>query len=159
MEAFMRKNAVAVALVALVPLLSAACHHEPKPDHKGVFVVVGEKVIELKAVDAQTDFTPEGFPFFYLTSEPSMSLENGKFYFILYGDFKPYDVRAFVQRNNRWEEDGSRTDLGGILEAGGMVGEPEMTKCKLSRGVQPGVYMLEVLKGSSTYVRYPFRIE
>lgn len=136
-----------------------ACHHEPKPDRKGVFIVTMGTLSEMKTVDIDTEFTPEGFAIRSFKGEPMLKFKNGDSYFILYGDYKPYDLKKYVERSGRFEEDTSAENLRNTLQSGGISGEKDMFKCKVGRELKVGNYVLEVQQGDSTVLNFPFRVD
>ncbi len=154
----MRRSIPIVLIVAGLTLALAGCSGEPKPDSKGVFVVVGDQVRELKPVTTETEFTDEGFAIQHFSGEPAVTAKLGKFYFILYGDYRPVGLRAFAPRGQRYEEDSSKGDLTPLLSSGGIAGEPEMSKCQVSKELKSGTYALEVQQGS-TILHFPFNVE
>jgi hypothetical protein len=155
----MFRKALTLLTVAGVSLALLSCSGEPKPDHKGVFIVLGDQVRELKPANVDTDFTEEGFAIMHFAKDPEITVKLGKFYFILYGDYRPIGLKAFTHRGNRWEEDSSKGDLSGLLEVGGMPGEKDMYKAKITGDLKSGTYALQVQQGASTMLYFPFGVE
>ncbi|MGE5235327.1 MAG: hypothetical protein ACM3O7_03125 [Acidobacteriota bacterium] len=155
----MRRKILALLVVAGLALAVLSCSGEPKPDHKGVFIVVGDQVRELKPVNVDTEFTDEGFAIMSFAKSPEMTVKLGKFYFILNGDYRPVGLKAFAHRGNRWEEDSSKGDLTSLLESGGMAGEKEMFKAKIIGDLKSGTYALQVQQGGSAVLYFPFSVE
>jgi hypothetical protein len=154
----MRRSIPIVLILAGLTLALVGCSGEPKPDSKGVFVVVGDQVRELKPVITETEFTDEGFAIQHFAGEPAVTAKLGKFYFILYGDYRPVGLRAFAPRGQRYEEDSTKGDLTALLSSGGIAGEPEMSKCQVSKELKSGTYALEVQQGA-TILHFPFNVE
>ncbi|MDD5562649.1 MAG: hypothetical protein PHQ91_02965 [Thermoanaerobaculaceae bacterium] len=148
-----------LTLVALATLCTAvaACNHEPKPDHKGGFMVQGEKVIELPAVSVETQFTPEGFALNYFNGEPTATVRPGD-YLILYGDYKPNALTAYKQGAGYYEQDSSKPSASDAITVGPMKGETEMFKVRFTKPLPAGIYLLECTLGKGS-VGFPFRIE
>lgn len=151
-----KKVPTMLALLALA-LFVTACNKEVKPSKKGVFIISGEKLIECAAVFVEADSTPEGFALNYFTSEPKAKVTPGAFHIILYGDYKPFSLRAFTVRNGRFEEDTSRGNMTDLLKVGGINGEKEMVRCRFTKELQPGTYVLDVEQGTTT-LRFPFQV-
>lgn len=154
----MREKAVVVLVAVALCCGLASCHREPKPDHKGVFAINGDKVIELKPVTLETDFTDEGFAVRYFAVEPTVAVKGAGSYFILYGNYSPIDLLAFKRNGERYEQDTSKGDLRATLKSGGMSGEPEMHKVTLTKPLGFGNFVLEVEQGGQT-IDYVFRVE
>ncbi len=145
----LRRTLIPLAVV-VVAFTSGSCSKEPKPDHRGVFVVTGKVITELRPIAVDTEFTPEGFAIPFFSGEPAVKVPAGDFYFILYGDYKPFDLKPFAFRNGRYEEDTVKGSLASQLESGGMAGEKDMYKCRVTKALSPGVYLLEVEQGGTT---------
>lgn len=143
-----RKSLHLLALVCVAVLFSS-CNKELKPDRKGVFIAAGGKLMELKSVAVDSDFTPEGFAITYFTTEPP-KVKLGDFYFILYGDYQVSDLKAYALRGNRWEIDTSKSGLNATIETLGMKGEKEMQKCRFTKQLDLGTYALEAQQGGAT---------
>jgi hypothetical protein len=143
-----RKSLHLLALVCVAVLFSS-CNKELKPDRKGVFIAAGGKLMELKTVAVDSDFTPEGFAITYFTAEPP-KVKLGDFYFILYGDYQVSDLKTYALRGNRWEIDTSKSGLNATIETLGMKGEKEMQKCRFTKQLDLGTYALEAQQGGAT---------
>ncbi len=150
----LRRTLIPLVVVVLA-FTSLSCSKEPKPDHRGVFVVAGKVITEIRPIAIDTEFTPEGFAMPFFTSAPAVKVPPADFYFILYGDYKPFDLKPFTFRNNRYEEDTVQGSLANLLESGGMPGEKEMYKCRLTKALAPGTYVFEVEHGDTT-LHFPF---
>jgi hypothetical protein len=145
----MRRISPLLLLVAAVALSLQACNREPKPDHKGVFVLVGDKIMEVSGVTVDTEFTNEGFAINSFVGEPKIKLRGSDYYFILYGDYKPTDYTKFEERPNSRYEQSSTATYTADLTTGPVKGEPEMHKVTCTRVLGPGVYVLTVQKGDA----------
>ena len=145
----MRRILPVLLLVAAVALSLQACNREPKPDHQGVFVVVGGQIMEVPGVSTETEFTSEGFAINSFTGEPKVKLRGSDYYFILFGDYKPTDYTKFDERPNRKYEQSSTASYTADLTTGPVKGEPEMHKVNCTRVLGPGVYVLTVQKGDA----------
>jgi hypothetical protein len=150
-----RKSLYLLALVC-VGVLFSSCNKELKPDRKGVFIAAGGKLMELKSVAIDTDFTPEGFAITSFTGEPPQ-VKLGDFYFILYGDYRVSDLKAYLRTGSRYEIDSAKTGLNTTIETLGMKGEKEMQQCRFTRPLDLGTYALEAQQGGTT-VYFPFTI-
>ena len=135
--------------LACIAVLLSSCSKELKPDRKGVFIAAGGKLMELKTVALDSDFTPEGFTIPFFTTEPP-KVKLGDFYFILYGDYQVSDLKGFVQRGTRYEIDSSKAGLNQTIETLGMKGEKEMQKCRFTKQLDLGTYVLEAQQGGGT---------
>lgn len=145
-----------VLVTLVVGALATSCSHEVKPDHKGVFLVVGDALHELKPVTLDMEFTQEGFAISSFVGDPAVTVRPGDFYFMVYGDFRPFDLKVFTTRNGKWEEDSSQGSLAGNLQVGGVEGESAMLRCRVTKALAPGVYALAVQQGDAT-LYFPFR--
>jgi len=143
-----RKSLHLLALVCAAVLVSS-CDKELKPDRKGVFIASGGKLMELKSIALDSDFTPEGFTISYFATEPP-SVKQSDFYFILYGEYQVSDLKGFARRGTRWEIDSSQSGLNQTIETLGMKGEPEMQKCRFTKPLELGTYVLEAQQGGAT---------
>ncbi len=143
-----RKSLSLLALVCAGVLL-ASCSKELKPDHKGVFIAAAGRLMELKSIALDSDFTPEGFTISYFTIEPP-PIKQGDFSFILFGDYQVSDLKAYAQKGNRWEIDTSKTGLNATIETLGMKGEKEMQKCRFTKQLDLGTYALEAQQAGKT---------
>ncbi len=152
----LKKPVVLLAVIALAAVAAVSCNRELKPSKKGVFVVSRDQLFELAPVALDTEFTEEGFARTYFTAEPKVAVNGSKFYFILYGNYKPFELKKFSIIDNRYEED---VIAGGFeIATKGMEGEREMFRA-LSMGALPvGTYMLSVTQGDQT-LHYTFRAE
>lgn len=150
-----RKLILPIATAALA-VLTTACSKELKPDHKGVFVAAGGVLHELQSAVVDNEFTEEGFAIPYFYGDPP-AVKEGDFYFILYGDYQVYDLKAFERKGDRWEIDTSQSDLNTTIEALGMKGEPEMQICRFTKALRRGTYVLEAQHGGVTMF-YPFMV-
>ncbi len=153
----MRKVPRAFVAFAVVCLALAACSSEPKPDKKGGFLVRGEKLMQIEAVTLETQFTQEGFALNYFNGDVNASLRAGD-YIILYGDYKPYALNVYQQKSGYWEQDSSKGAATDAITVGPVKGEKEMFKCRVTKPLASGVYLLECTSGKAT-VGFPFRIE
>ncbi len=153
----MRTHPLTLLALAALCTTVAACSHEPKPDHKGGFLVQGEKVIELPAVSVETQFTPEGFALNYFKGEPTATVRTGD-YLILFGDYKPYALTPYKAATGRYEEDSAKPSASDAITVGPMKGETEMFKVRFTKPLPSGVYLLECTQGKGS-VGFPFRIE
>ncbi len=153
----MRNSLRASVAFAAICLVLAACNKEPKPDKKGGFLVRGDKLQEIQAVTLETQFTPEGFALNYFNGDVTASLRAGD-YVILYGDYKPYALNVYQQKSGYWEQDTSKGAATDAITVGPVKGEKEMFKCRLTKPLAAGVYLLECTSGKAT-VGFPFRIE
>ena len=152
----LKKPVVLLAVIALAAVAAASCNRELKPSKKGVYVVSRDQLSELTPVALDTEFTEEGFARTYFTTEPKVAVNGSKFYFILYGNYKPFELKKFSIIDNRYEED---VVAGGFeIATKGMEGEREMFRA-LSMGALPvGTYMLSVTHDDTT-LHYTFRAE
>jgi hypothetical protein len=155
----MRSRPIGVLAVAALALGLTACNKELKPDHKGVFLASGGTLQELSPVGIDSDFTDEGFLVSYFFGDPGVTGKIADTYLILYGDYKPFDLRAFVNRGDRFEIDTSQPGLVGLMEAGGMRKEPEMTKVRFSKPLRLGAYVLDVQQSDGSKLQFAFRVE
>jgi len=153
----MLKKALTLVLAAGACLSLLSCSKEIKPDKKGGWVVLGEKLTELPGIMVDQDFTPEGFAVNYFTGDPTVSLNTANFYFILYGDYKPFDLKVFVHRKDRYVEDTTKGAITQGLEVGLMKGEKEMYKVRITKPLPAGIYVLEAQQGTRT-ISFPFNI-
>ena len=153
----MRTHPMTLVALAVLCMTGAACSHEPKPDHKGVFVVQGEKVIEIPAVNVETQFTTEGFALNYFKGEPAATVRTGD-YLILYGDYKPYALTPYKVTTGRYEEDSSKPAASDAITVGPMKGETQMFKVRFTKPLAAGIYLLECTQGKGS-TGFPFRIE
>ena len=153
----MRQKPPMLLAIAGICVAVAACNREIKPDKKGGFLVRGEKLMEIPAVTLETQFTPEGFALNYFNGDVNAELRAGD-YIILYGDYKPYALNAYQQKSGYYEQDSSKGAATDAITVGPVKGEKEMFKCRLTKSVPPGIYLLECTQGKAT-VGFPFRIE
>jgi hypothetical protein len=152
----MPRNLSSTVLVVLLALVAASCSKEIKPDRKGVWAVSKGVLVELKAVEVDTEWTDEGFAIPYFSGD-SPKVREGDFYFILYGEYQVTDLKAFKQGRNRWEIDPEVTALNTQVETLGMKGEPEMTIARFTKMLHPGVFVLEV-RQNNDLAFYPFTV-
>lgn len=143
--------------VASICLALAACSKEIKPDKKGGFLVQNEKLIEISAVNLETQFTPEGFALNYFTGDVAVSVRTGD-YLILYGDYKPYGLNVYQQKSGYFEQDTSKGAASDAITSGPLKGEKEMLKIRFSKPLPAGIYLLECQQSKGT-IGFPFRIE
>ncbi|MFH1175976.1 MAG: hypothetical protein V1750_01120 [Acidobacteriota bacterium] len=148
-----------VLAVAALTFALLGCSKELKPDHRGVFLASGEKLQELSPVGIDSDFTPEGFLISYFSGEPGVTGRISDTCLILYGDYKPFDLRAFANRGERYEIDSTQPKLADSMEAGGMRKEPEMTKVRFTKPLKTGVYVLDVQQADGSKLQFAFRVE
>ena len=153
----MRKNPLTLVALAAVCVAVAACNREPKPDHKGGFIVEGEKVTEIPAVNIETQFTPEGFALNYFNGEPTATVRTGD-YLILYGDYTPNALTPYKRGAGYYEQDSSKPEASNAITVGPMKGETQMFKVRFTKPLPAGVYLLECTAGKGS-VGFPFRIE
>jgi hypothetical protein len=153
----MRKIALTFVAVAGVCLALVSCTKEPKPDKKGGFLVKNKKLIELSAVTLETVFTPEGFALNYFNGEPAATARMDD-YIILYGDYKPTSLKVYRNQSGYYQEDSSRPAASDAIAVGPMKGEKEMFKCRFTKPLPPGVYLLECRSGKGT-VGFPFAVD
>lgn len=139
----MAKRSLTLLAAFGVALALASCSRELKPDKKGVWLASGGRLIQAAAASIETEFTPEGFATDYFTSEPELTLKTGD-YFILYGDYAPYALRAFKKRGARYEEDASKGVLSDVLQKSQFRGEKEMYHCKIVKPLAAGIYVLDI---------------
>ena len=64
----------------------------------------------------------------------------------------------YQQKSGYFEQDTSKGAATDAITVGPMKGEKEMFKCRLTKPVPPGVYLLECTQGKAT-VGFPFRVE
>lgn len=147
-----------LAVAPFICLLVASCSRELKPDHQGVFAASGGRLQEIPPLGIDTEFTAEGYMISYFSGDPAVTARASDVYFILYGDYKVFDLKAYQRKGDRFEIDSSKGGLADQLEAGGMKGEPEMTKCRLAKPLPVGTYVLEVQQAGET-MHFPFRLE
>ena len=153
----MRKSPPAFVVFAAVCLVLVACNKEPKPDKKGGFVVRNEKLIEIPAVTLETQFTAEGFALNYFNGDVNETVRAGD-YLILYGDYKPNALNFYQQKSGYYEQDTSKGPTTDAITVGPMKGEKEMFKCRLTKPLPPGVYLLECTQGKAS-VGFPYHIQ
>jgi hypothetical protein len=153
----MRKTSLTLLAAAGVCLALASCNKEIKPSTKGCFVVSNSKLVEIKAVNLETVFTPEGFALNYFNGEPSVYVRTGD-YIILYGDYKPTALKPYKLENGYYQEDSAKPAASDAITVGPMKGESEMFKVRFTRDLPSGVYLLECQKGNGS-VGFPFRID
>ncbi|MFI5143073.1 MAG: hypothetical protein ACHQQS_04920 [Thermoanaerobaculales bacterium] len=151
----LRKALTLAASILCVLVLS--CSKETKPEKKGGWVVQPGKLVELPGIIVDQEFTPEGFAINTFTGDPTVTVVNGRFYFILYGNYKPYDLKVYIHRGGRYIEDTSKGAITQGLEVGLIKGETEMYKCRMTKPLPAGIYALEALKGTNT-VSFPFNL-
>ena len=144
-----------VAIGACLPL--ASCSKELKPEKKGGWVVQAGKLVEMPGIMVDQEFTPEGFAINYFTGDPTVSVDNGKYSFILYGNYKPFDLKVFIHRKGRYIEDTTKGAITDGLEVGLMKGETEMFKVRMNKPLPAGIYVLEAQQGTNT-VSFPFNL-
>jgi hypothetical protein len=153
----MRKSPPVFVVFAAVCLVLAGCNKEPKPNKKGGFLVRNEKLIEIPAVTLETQFTAEGFALNYFTGDVNEAVRTGD-YLILFGDYKPNALNLYQQKSGYYEQDTSKGATTDAITVGPIKGEKEMFKCRLTKPLAPGIYLLECTRGKDT-VGFPFRIE
>ncbi len=153
----MRRQSLTLVAVAVATVMFASCSREIKPDKTGCFLVQNEKLIELQAVNLETEFTPEGFAINFFKGEPSVTVRTGD-YLILNGDYKPYALNPYARRGPRFEQDSSKGSASNAITVGPMKGEKSMLKVRFTNSLPVGVYLLECQEGKAT-VGFPFRIE
>jgi hypothetical protein len=151
-----KKLFVLLAVIALAAVAATSCSGEIKPSKKGVYVVSRDQLFELTPVALDTEFTDEGFARTYFTDEPKVAVNGSKFYFILYGAYKPFELKKFSVIDNRFEEDSGAGTF--ELATKGMEGEREMFQARSMRSLLVGTYMLSVTLGDQT-LHYTFRAE
>jgi len=151
-----KKPVVLLAVIALAAVAAASCSREIKPSKKGVYVVSRDQLSELAPVALDTEFTDEGFARTFFTSEPKVAVNGSKFYFILYGNYKPFELKKFSMIDGRYEEDAAAGTFD--LTTKGMEGEREMFQGRSMRTLLVGTYMLSVTLGDQT-LHYTFRAE
>lgn len=139
----MAKRSLTLLAAFGVALALASCSRELKPDKKGVWLASGGRLIQAAAASIETEFTPEGFATDYFTGEPTLTLKSGD-YFILYGDYAPYALRAFKKRGARYEEDASKGSLTDGVQKSQFRGEKEMYHCKMTKPLAAGIYVLDI---------------
>ena len=154
----MGKQARTLAAVAGVCLFLASCSKELKPEQRGVFAVTGGRLFEVQPAVLDSDFTAEGFTIPYFVGDPAVTARSSDLYFILYGDYKVLDIKAFQRRGERFEIDTSRSNLADTMETLGMKGEPEMVKGRFTKPLSVGTYVLDVQQAGDT-LHFPFRAE
>ena len=152
----LKKPVVLLAVIALATVAAASCNREIKPKKKGVFVVSRDVLSELTPVALDTEFTEEGFARTYFTTEPKVAVNGSKFYFILYGDYKPFELKKFSIIDNRYEEDVAADTYN--IATKGMEGEREMFRALSMKALPVGTYMLSVTQDDAT-LHYTFRAE
>jgi hypothetical protein len=153
----MVKKALTLAVAIGVSLSLASCSKEIKPEKKGGWVVQDGKLAAMPAIIVDQDFTPEGFAVNYFTTDPTVTVTTSHFYFILYGDYKPYDLKEFIYRKKRYTQNSSKPPITEGLEVSLMKGETQMYKVQITRPLPEGVYVLEARQGPNT-VSFPFNI-
>jgi len=153
----MRKIALTFVAVAGVCLALASCSREIKPSTKGCFLVKSKKLIELPAVTLETVFTPEGFALNYFNGELAATARTED-YIILYGDYKPTSLKVYRDQGGYYQEDSSKPAASDAIAVGPMKGEEQMFKCRFTKPLSPGVYLLECQSGKST-VGFPFAVD
>ena len=153
----MRKIPFTLVAVATVCLAFVSCSRELKPSKKGGYLVSNKKLIEVPAVPVETAFTPEGFALNYFNGEPGGILRTDD-YLILYGDYKPKALTPYRRASGYFEQDSSKPAATDAMTIGPMKGEDEMFKCRFTKPVPPGVYLLECQAGDAS-VGFPFRVE
>jgi hypothetical protein len=153
----MRKIPLTLAAVATACLALASCSKEVKPDKKGAFIVSNKKLIELPAVSVETTTTAEGFFYNYFQGEPAAIL-RGDDYIILYGDYKPTALNPYKRGPGYFEQDSSKPTATDSMTIQPMAGKKDRFKCRLTKTVAAGVYLLECQVGNGS-VGFPFSIE
>lgn len=153
----MVKKALALVVVVGACLCLAACTKEIKPEKKGGWVVQAGKLIEMPGMMVDQEFTPEGFAVNTFAGDPTVTVENSKYYFILYGNYKPYDLKVYIHRKGRYIEDTGKGAITEGLEVGLMKGETEMYKVRMNKPLPAGIYVLEAQQGTNT-VSFPFNL-
>jgi hypothetical protein len=152
----LKKPVVLLVVIVLAAVAATSCNREIKPSKKGVFVVSRDQLFELMPVALDTEFTEEGFARTYFTDEPKVAVNGSKFYFILYGNYKPFELKKFSIIDNRYEED---VISGGFeIATKGMEGEREMFRALSMAPLPVGTYMLSVTQDDAT-LHYTFRAE
>jgi hypothetical protein len=153
----MRKIPLTLAVVATACLALASCSKEIKPNKKGAFIVSNKKLIELPAVAVETTTTSDGFFYNYFQGEPEATL-RGDDYIILYGDYKPTALNPYKRGPGYFEQDSAKPTATDSMTIQPMAGKKDMFKCRLTKPVAAGVYLLECQAGNAS-VGFPFRIE
>jgi hypothetical protein len=152
----LKKPVVLLAVIALAAVAAASCNREIKPSKKGVYVVSRDQLSVLAPVALDIEFTEEGFARTYFTTEPKVAVNGSKFYFILYGNYKPFELKKFSIVDNRYEEDPTAGTFD--LTTKGMEGEREMFQARSMRSLLVGTYILSVTQDDAT-LHYTFRAE
>jgi hypothetical protein len=151
-----KKRVVLLAVIGLAAVAAVSCNRELKPSKKGVFVVSRDQLFELTPVALDTEFTDEGFARTFFTTEPKVAVNGSKFYFILNGNYRPFELKKFSMIDNRYEEDTSAGNFDLVTK--GMEGERDMFQARSMRSLLVGTYMLSVTQGDAT-LHYTFRAE
>jgi hypothetical protein len=152
----LKKPVVLLAVIALATVAAASCNRELKPNKKGVYVVSRDQLSELTPVALDTEFTEEGFARTFFTTEPKVAVNGSKFYFILYGNYKPFELKKFSIIGDRYEEDVAADTFD--IATKGMEGEREMFRALSMKALPVGTFMLSVTQGDAT-LHYTFRAE
>jgi hypothetical protein len=142
---------------SILCLVVLSCLTEIKPKKKGGWLIQAGKLIEMPGIIVDQEFTPEGFAINTFTGDPTVTVENFKYYFVLYGNYKPYDLKVYVHRKGRYIEDTSTGAITQGLEVGLMKDESEMYKCRMNKPLPAGIYALEAQQGTNT-ISFPFNV-
>jgi hypothetical protein len=153
----MRKTAIILVAALALCVTLVGCSKEPKPSEHGAYLVLNERLTKLTVFRVDSDLSSEGFTSYYFTEEPKAQVKPGDYYFILFGDIKPSGLRAFQKKNGRYELDTSKTLPGDSMAIGLMKGETKMYKCRMSKSLPLGTYVIDMQGGQGT-VSVAFRL-
>jgi hypothetical protein len=153
----MRKTAIVLVAALAVGVMLVGCSGEPKPSKPGAYLVMNEKLAPLPVFVVDSDLSSEGFTSYNFTDEPTAKMKPGEGYFILFGEIRPLGIRAFQKKGGRFELDSSKNLPGDALEISLMKGETKMYKCRISKSLPVGVYVIDMQKGQGT-VSMAFRL-
>lgn len=153
----MRRTAVILVVALALAATLVGCSREIKPSKPGAYLVLNEKLTEMPVFIVDSDLSSEGFTSYYFTDDPKVEVKPGDFYFILYGDIKPIGMRVFQKKGARYELDTSKPLPGDAMEISLMKGETKMYKCRVSKSLPLGVYVIDMQKGQTT-VSVAFRL-
>ncbi len=154
----MRRNFVIVCSVLVLSTVLVGCDKEVKPDKPGVFVVTGKTLTPWPPVAMQEEFTPEGFLTSFFYEDPAIVFKARESHMVFNGDYRPYAMRQFVKSEGRWVEDSSKPVGKDVFEVGQMKGEKSMFKGKVIKELKPGVYVLDVQRGTGKSESFSFRV-
>ena len=153
----MRRTAVVLVAALALGVMLIGCSKEPKPSKPGAYLVMNERLTALPVFLVDSDLSSEGFTSYYFTEEPKAQVKPSDYYFILFGEIKPVGLRAFQKKNGRYELDSSKNLPGDSLEISLMKGETKMYKCRMSKSLPLGTYVIDMQKGQET-VSVAFRL-